>query len=86
MGNHTLPVTNCWFIPGTSDKFITCCEDGTIRIWDTNNYGVTSRCTATLDKSAGSGGIYAHCAIFTDEIIISGWSDGKIRAYRVDNS
>lgn len=26
------------------------------------------------------------CAIFTDEVILSGWSDGRIRAYRVDNS
>ena len=25
------------------------------------------------------------CTIFTDEIIISGWSDGKVRAFRVDN-
>ena len=54
--NHTLPVTGCWFIPGTSDKFITTCEDGTIRVWDTNNYSVTARCVASLDKSGGSGG------------------------------
>lgn len=31
-------------------------------------------------------GIFANCAIFTDEVIISGWTDGRIRAYRVDNS
>jgi len=31
-------------------------------------------------------GIFANCAIFTDEVIISGWTDGHIRAYRVDNS
>ena len=84
--NHTLPVTGCWFIPGTSDKFITTCEDGTIRVWDTNNYSVTARCVAQIDKSAGSGGMFPICAVFTDEIIISGWSDGRIRAYRVDNS
>ena len=84
--NHTLPVTGCWFIPGTSDKFITTCEDGTIRVWDTNNYSVTARCVASLDKSGGSGGVFPICAVFTDEIIISGWSDGRIRAYRVDNS
>ena len=85
--NHTLPVTSCWFIPGTSDKFITTCEDGTIRIWDSNNYSVSSRCVAPIDRgAAGSDSLYAHCAIFTDEIIISGWNDGRIRAYRVDNS
>ena len=85
--NHVHPVTSCWFIPGTSDKFITTCEDGTIRVWDSNNYAVTSRCIAAMGKeAAGAAGNFAHCAIFTDEIIISGWSDGRIRAYRVDNS
>ena len=85
--NHTLPVTSCWFIPNTSDKFITTCEDGTIRIWDSNNYSVSSRFVAPIDKgAAGAASLYAHCAIFTDEIIISGWNDGRIRAYRVDNS
>jgi len=33
----------------------------------------------------GAGCIYANCAIFTDEVIISGWADGAIRAYRIDN-
>ena len=31
-------------------------------------------------------GIYPKCSLFTDEVILSGWSDGKIRAYRVDNN
>ena len=31
-------------------------------------------------------GVHPQCSLFTDEIILSGWSDGKIRAFRVDNN
>ena len=44
--NHTLPVLNIWFTQGVSDKFITCSEDGTVRLWDSNTYAVTARCVA----------------------------------------
>lgn len=44
-----------------------------------------ARCIASSSSLAQGSSVYANCAIFTDEIILSGWSDGKIRAYRVDN-
>jgi WD40 repeat protein len=80
--NHTAPVLSIWFMKDVSDKFITCSEDGTIRLWDSNNYSVTARCTAPQATSAT---LYPVCAVFTDEVILSGWSDGKIRAFRIDN-
>ena len=74
-------------MPGVSDKFITCSEDGTVRLWDSNSYSVTARCVAQSAQNApGNGGANPLCAIFTDEVILSGWSDGRIRAFRVDNS
>lgn len=85
--NHTKAVTSVWFMPGVSDKFITTSEDGTIRLWDSNAYAVVARCVATQAQVApGASAVFPNCAIFTDEVIISGWTDGKIRAYRVDNS
>ncbi len=62
---------------GVSDKFATSSEDGTIRLWDANDYSVYARCQAVAAA-------YPTCTNFTEEIIISGWSDGKVRAYRVD--
>ena len=50
--NHTTPVLSCWFNPGASDKFITTSEDGTIRLWDSNNYTVTARCVASSTQVA----------------------------------
>lgn len=72
-------------MPDCSDKFLTASEDGTLRLWDSNNYTVSARCMANAGALGQNQGLYPLCAIFTDEVIISGWNDGKIRAYRVDN-
>lgn len=79
--NHTEPVLDVAYMQGVSDKFATCSEDGTIRLWDSNDYSVIARCTV-----ATAAGIYPNCSTFTDEVIISGWSDGKIRSFRVEGS
>ena len=50
--NHTAPVLSIWFNPNSSDKFITTSEDGTIRLWDSNNYTVTARCVASSSSIA----------------------------------
>ena len=81
--NHTEAVNHVNYMEGVSDKFITSASDGTIRLWDANDYSVKARC---LTMEANISGVQPLCAIFTDEIILSGWNDGKIRAYRVDNN
>jgi len=35
--NHTEAVVDCFFMKNVSDKFLTCSEDGTIRLWDSND-------------------------------------------------
>ena len=77
--NHTEPVLDAYYMPGVSDKFSTCSEDGTIRIWDANDYSVSARISVMQ-----TGDVYPICSIFTDEVIISGWSDGKIRSFKID--
>lgn len=80
--NHTGPALGVHYSDGVSDKFSTCSEDGTIRLWDANDYSVIARCALITTGP----GVFPNCSIFTDEVIISGWSDGKIRSFRVDNS
>lgn len=81
--NHTEPVVHVNYMPNVSDKFITSSLDGTMRLWDANDYSVKARCVNGMSSIAG---VYPICSLFTDEIILSGWSDGKIRAFRVDNN
>ena len=81
--NHTEPVLDVNYMSGVSDKFITSSMDGTLRLWDANDYSVKTR---AVNMEANISGVYPTCSLFTDEIIISGWSDGKIRAFRCDNS
>jgi len=81
--NHTEPVIHVNYMPNVSDKFITSSLDGTMRLWDANDYSVKARCVNQIQNVAE---VYPLCSLFTDEIILSGWSDGKIRAYRVDNN
>ena len=81
--NHTEPVVHVDYMSGVSDKYITSSVDGTIRLWDANDYSVKARC---VNQGSVVQGVHPQCSLFTDEIILSGWSDGKIRAFRVDNN
>jgi WD40 repeat protein len=81
--NHTQPVVQVSYMNGQSDQFLTCSIDGTLRVWDANDYSVKSRCVSNA-KVVES--IYPMCGLFTEEIILSGWSDGKVRAFQVDNN
>ena len=72
--NHARAVVSVAYAPGTSDAFATASLDKTIRVWDANDYS----CSRTvLVRDAGD----PTCLVFTFDFLISGWTDGKIRAY-----
>lgn len=77
--NHTDSVVFIAYPDGVSDKFASCSEDGTIRRWDVNDYIVEGRC---IGNSAGS----PLCLVYADEVMLSGWEDGKIRMFRNDKN
>lgn len=43
--NHIAGVNDVTYQKGISDKFLTCSDDGTIRLWDANDYSVVARCS-----------------------------------------
>ena len=51
--NHTESVNHNNYMDGTSDKFITSSNDGTIRLWDANDYSVKARCVNATASVAG---------------------------------
>lgn len=42
--NHVENILDLTYPPGISDKFASCSQDGTIRLWDVSEYIVTTRC------------------------------------------
>jgi len=66
---------NCVAFPiGVSDRFVTGCADGTIRVWDLNDYTVPTR---AFVRDAGE----PTCVSYAIECIVSGWQDGGIRCH-----
>ena len=53
--------------------------DGTIRLWDTNDYSVIFRMYLNQNLTPT-------CISYSDECLFSGWNDGKIRTYQINNS
>lgn len=75
--SHTNAVLKLAFDRGQqAERFATASADGTIKVWDLVEYNVISTCRARKEQERGT---IPLCLDFTD-IVISGWSDGKICA------
>ena len=73
--NHSAALTAVAFPSAMSDRFGTASEDGTIRVWDLNDYSVMSH-------GRGPDGVLATCLGFASEcVVVSGWSDGMVRTF-----
>jgi WD40 repeat protein len=72
--NHAAAILDVRFPATVSDRFATASADGTVRVWDLNDYSVVCR-------AAGPDGVTATTVDFAGECLVSGWSDGKVRTY-----
>ena len=77
--NHFKAVKCVAFAPESSDKFATASTDSTLRIWDAGDYTVVT--TAIINKDAGA----PSCLVYSLDMLVSGWQDGRIRAHCVDS-
>ena len=75
---HSAPVVAVSYPPLVSDKFSTISLDNTIRVWDASDYSVV---TAVMVRDAGA----PSSLVYTLDFLITGWSDGKIRAHDSDS-
>lgn len=77
--SHHDSVTAVAYPPHNSKAFATCSRDGTIRIWDVDEYQVTAKATCQTQLA----GVPSSLA-FTGEVVFSGWTDGKIRSHEAE--
>ena len=73
--NHTNAIVNLYNLNDDHYRFGTCSLDGTIRLWNLEDYSVYTRIkinSSTLPS----------CLEFNEDMLISGWNDGIIRCYR----
>jgi WD40 repeat protein len=72
--NHAHPVRACSYARESSDRFATASTDKTLRVWDANDYKASA---TVLVRDAGE----PTCIVYTLDFLISGWTDGRIRAH-----
>lgn len=77
---HTEAVTCIAFSLAHPERFSTGSKDGTIRVWDLAEYAVLGTVQPRKEADAGIYRFYPLCLSHAD-ILISGWSDGKIIAH-----
>ena len=76
--NHTGGIISMFSLNDPYYRFGTTSFDGTIRLWNLNDYSVY--CRIYLHPE-----LIANCLVLTDDLLLSGWNDGKIRTFRVDD-
>ena len=71
--SHTSSITKVAFDEGAHERFATIAQDGTIKVWDPQEYTVVS--TSYPRKEQGAGAM--PLALAFANILFSGWSDGR---------
>ncbi|KAF0971624.1 hypothetical protein FDP41_009847 [Naegleria fowleri] len=73
--SHIREVTDVAFSSEKSDQFCSCSSDGTIRVWDLENYFTLNTFVVATQTSKPT------CIIYVGEKVVTGWSDGFIRCF-----
>lgn len=71
--NHRSSVSGVAFFPDSNEKFATCSDDNTVRLWDIADYSVAAKTEYKFKATP-------LCIAFINDVILTGWSDGSIRS------
>jgi len=74
---HSGPVVAVSYPPDDSNQFATCALDGYIFIWDASDYVV--RVAVHVNSAQPT------CLAYSGDVVLSGWSDGRIRSHDATN-
>lgn len=75
--NHSAGLVKVGFSKDASDRFATLSMDCTVRVWDAADYSTLASVTV---RDAGT----PACLTYTLDYLLTGWSDGKIRAHEAE--
>ena len=78
--SHADKVIAVAYPKGDSEQFATASTDGTVRVWDVNDYSVAAKGVCQV-KLTGE----PLCMDFIGHVIFSGWQDGRIRAHDAES-
>jgi len=62
------------YLAGSTDRFLTCCGDGMVTLWDANDYTAALRCPSKTRS-------YPISCCGTEDIIVTGCNDGKLMGF-----
>uniref|UniRef100_A0A0M3IMK0 WD_REPEATS_REGION domain-containing protein n=1 Tax=Ascaris lumbricoides TaxID=6252 RepID=A0A0M3IMK0_ASCLU len=86
---HTGPVNACCWHPLTKTEFLSCADDGTLRIWSLDDYKEITRCINKQRKviktktAGGKRAIPTTCAYSADgKLVAAGCNDGSIHVWK----
>lgn len=86
---HTAAVNACCWNPLNKSEFLTCSDDGTLRIWDTGDFKPVTKCINQQRKviktknASGKRAIPTTCSYSPDgKLIAAGCDDGSIQIWK----
>ncbi|KAK6045431.1 WD domain, G-beta repeat protein [Cooperia oncophora] len=89
---HTAAINCCQFNPIIKDEFMTCGDDGTIRLWSLSDYKVMTKTINTHKKviktktAGGKRAMPQSCSYSLDgKLIVAGCDDGSIQMWKYGN-
>jgi len=89
---HTASVNACCWHPLEKNEFLTCSDDGSLRIWTTRDFKVITKCINTQRKviktknAGGKRAIPTTCCYSRDgKLIAAGCNDGSIQIWKHGN-
>jgi len=84
LASHAKPIS-CLAFGDSSEWFVTASDSGTMRRWELSSYGVDFEIPPPVKTTDATAITRSECLAVRRQTVLSGWTDGVIRAYDDEN-